>query len=295
MGGMQFENPLGGPQPLVSIIIPCYNAGSFIKEAIQSVVEQSYSNKQIIFINDGSSDDSLKIASHFKDLIIIDQENRGVSYARNQGIKKANGEFIALLDADDFFLPANLEQKVPYLTQHPECVLVHAKEQIFEDGQREVEISHGMGGRVLNQLLNFKETVIHSPSSVLIRKTALDQTGGFDENLSTSADWDLWLRLSDIGEFGFIETPLSVYRIHGNQMHLNVRKMATDMTYSYEKARKKGLIPDKKEYRKMMANLNLTIAASFYGDEKNLGMGLKYLARSISGSPRVFFKRLLGD
>ena len=288
MGGVQFE---GGTFPLVSVIIPCYNSSEFIEKAIQSAITQDYPNKEVIVINDGSTDDSLKKIQGFQQVHVINQENRGVSNARNEGIKKAKGKYIAFLDADDEFLPQNLSKKVRELEDKPNHVLVHSPEEIRKKGKK-MGTSTGKGGPVTKDLLLLEQTVIHSPSSVLLRREVLSQAGDFDEKLSTSADWDLWLRLSAIGSFSYIEEVLSIYNLHENQMHLNVDTMAGDMNHALEKAMKSGIISTKRDYNRYRSNLHLTIAASYYGDSKRPIPALRYSLSSFFASPSVFWKRI---
>ncbi len=247
---------------------------------------------EVLLINDGSTDRSKQIAQSFEGIIIIDQKNQGVSKARNVGIENSRGQYIAFLDADDEFLPGNLQEKKGFLDQHAEIVLVHSLEKIVGQDGSLVNISNGKSGSVKGDLLNLKETVIHSPSSVMVRKEAIEKAGGFDLNLSTSADWDMWLRLSEIGEFGLIPEALVAYNLHDGQMHLNVKRMASDMRYAFRQARKRGAFSSAEEYRRLNSNLNFTIAASFAGDEKDPIRAFLYLFRSLVDSPGVFLRRI---
>ncbi len=293
MGGLQFEEDDRITFPLVSVVIPCFNSSKFIQRTIQSALHQDYPNKEVIVINDGSTDGSLDLIKGFENVHIIDQDNHGVSHARNQGITKARGKYIAFLDSDDGFLKGNLLKKVQYLESHPEEVLVHATEKIVDERSEGSGLAKGKRGQVLNELLEFRETVIHSPSSVMVRKSVVEQSGQFDEALSTSADWEFWLRLANEGPFGFIDEPLSYYTVHEGQMHLNVDRMAMDMEYSINKAKKKGLIPPGKKFGSLRSNILFTIASSYIGDQGNYPKGIKFAFMSFFSSPALFFKRLL--
>lgn len=269
---------------LVSIIIPCYNAEKFIKETIQSVLNQAYTNWELIIVNDGSIDNSESHIKEFKDNRIQYKptKNGGVSKARNIGINLAKGEFIAFLDADDIFELTNLQEKVTYLDANPKIGLVHSSEQKFDHiTSNNLTITHGKGGDVLSELLEMNSTVIHSPASILMRHELLTKIGGFDEQLSTSADWEFWVRVAVQTKIGFINKPLIKYRIHPDQMHLNVKRMESDMTYAFKKCKTSGYFKDEKHYKFCYSKLCTILGASYIGDTKNYMQGLKFLGKSL--------------
>lgn len=283
-------------QPTISVIIPAYNAAAYIGEAIQSVLDQTFSDFELIVVDDGSTDDTAAVVKGFTDSRIHyhHQANAGVANARNVGIGKVEGVFVAFLDADDLFLPANLEKKLYFLKGNPAISLVHSSEIKFDSTTGKImNIVQGTEGNVLEKLLCMGEHVIHSPSSVVVRKELLNRIGGFDPKLSTSADWDMWVRMAVKTWFGYIQEPLVKYRIHPSQMHNNIRLMDRDMHYAMHKHYREGIFCSLDQYRYCLANLRLVLSACYLGDAKDISSSLKYLLLSLSGNPRPAINYLL--
>ncbi|PIR72625.1 MAG: hypothetical protein COU42_00605 [Candidatus Nealsonbacteria bacterium CG10_big_fil_rev_8_21_14_0_10_36_24] len=186
--------------PLVSIIIPTYNASAYIADAVDSAVKQTYLNKEIIVVDDGSTDDTKKIlAPYIRDGFIkyIFQKNKGLSGARNTAIREANGEYIALLDADDFFLPEKVERQIRYLETHTECDISYCDlYHFYEDNPLKLlklQYNYYSGNDVLLHLI--KGNFI-APLAVVLRKNVFDRFGYFDENLKRSEDLEFWIRVA---------------------------------------------------------------------------------------------------
>ena len=288
------KNSIAMVKPLVSVIIPCYNAEKYIVETIQSVISQTYENLEIIVINDGSTDRSVELIQTIIDprCKLISVENGGVSKARNIGIKASKGDFIAFLDADDLYQKTNIEEKIVFLQQHPSLALVHSFEEVFDSESKQIiEIAKGKKGKVLNTLLSLKEKVIHSPSSVVIRRELLDKIGGFNEKLSTSADWEFWVRSAKQSSFGMLPKALTKYRIHDAQMHMNVSKMEHDMLLSFQLHKDEGTFGTQQFYKLCLAKLELTLALSYIGDNKKYIKGMNFILRSIFHSPKPLLNR----
>jgi glycosyltransferase involved in cell wall biosynthesis len=186
--------------PLVSIVIPTYNYGRFIGETIDSALAQSYSPMEVIVVDDGSTDDTRERLAGYGDRVrYIYQQNRGLSAARNTGIEAAHGEFIALLDSDDLWLPDKLEKQVAVCVQDPHTGLVGTERfAIDETGQR-LDYDAGRCSRdgfcelTMRDLLEFPA---FSPSSVLARKDAFLAVGGFNEHLQGAEDMHMWVRVA---------------------------------------------------------------------------------------------------
>jgi glycosyltransferase involved in cell wall biosynthesis len=281
---------------LVSVVIPCYNAEKYIAATLQSVLQQTYPAVEVVVVDDGSKDSSAKIVAdiaHGEPRVRLHSKpNSGVADSRNVGIRLTHGEYIAFLDADDLFEPENLARKVAYLEQHPAIGLVHSAEERFQsETNQAVEVIRGKGGRVLP--LEMTTTVIHSPSSVVVRRRALDEVGYFDTKLSTSADWEMWVRLARSTEFGYLPETLVRYRIHGQQMHNNIPLMERDMLYAFTKLHQEGTyFSSEAYYRQCLANLYLILAACYRGDMHDNARFLRFLAKSVSTDIRPFWRRL---
>ncbi len=183
---------------LVSIIIPTYNASKFIKEAVDSALAQTYKDIEIIIIDDGSIDDTKKVLEGYLPKIkYFYQSNKGLSAARNVGIKIAKGDCIALLDADDIFLPNKIEEQIKFLEENPDCDVCYCDLYHFWDEESEkllkLNYKYYSGDDVLPGLL---EKSFIAPLTVVIRKSVFDRFGYFDENLKRSEDLDFWFRLA---------------------------------------------------------------------------------------------------
>lgn len=287
-------------EPVVSVIIPCYNAENYIAATLHSITEQSYAAVEIIVVDDGSKDNSAKIvaaiAGSDSRITLVSKPNTGVANSRNVGIGLATGEYIAFLDADDLFKPDNLAAKVAYLQQHPTIGLVHSAEERFQsETGATVAVITGRGGQVLPLLLAMSTNVIHSPSSVVVRKSLLDEVGHFDTNLSTSADWQMWVRLAKRTAFGYLDQALVRYRIHSQQMHNNIPLMERDMVYAFRKLHQENdYFESESHYRECLSNLYLILAACYRGDMHDTRRFVHFLIKSVTTDIRPLWRRLRG-
>lgn len=201
--------------PRVSVVIPAYNAERCIGEAIQSVLKQSYREWEVVVVDDGSTDRTSEVVAGFGERVrYLRQTNAGAAAARNAGIREARGELIAFLDADDVWLPDKLQLQVAYLDAHPETALVYADVQMQREDGRLLpsylaEKKHAGSGRIFDAVV--QEYFIHT-SSTLIRRSCLEEVGGFDPALKTAEDRDLWLRLAYRWPVGLVEQPLALVR-----------------------------------------------------------------------------------
>lgn len=203
--------------PVVSIIVPCYNQAEYLSEALNSVWVQSYKNWQCIIINDGSTDTTSNIAHEWicKDsrFTYIEQVNKGLSNARNTGLKFSRGEFILPLDSDDKISSNYIEEAVKLFLQIPNLKLVYCKATLFGDENKEWELPS----------YSFKKLLIENMifCSAIYRKADVMYIMGYDEELKTGLeDWDLWIRL--LSEDALIEQLPFVgfnYRIKHSSMH----------------------------------------------------------------------------
>lgn len=186
--------------PLVSVVITAYGVAQYIEEAVESVLAQTLSDYEIIVVNDGSPDtNELELAlDKYRDRIVyLKQENKGVSAARNTGIRAARGSLIALLDGDDAFEPEYLSNQVRFFEDDPTVDVVYSDAWLFgdslKDGQRFMDYCPSEGEVSFESLMNEKCTVMLSTSTV--RRETLYDVGMFDEALRYTEDFDLWLRI----------------------------------------------------------------------------------------------------
>jgi glycosyltransferase involved in cell wall biosynthesis len=193
----------GEQSPQVSIVIPAYNAAGYISEALDSVFQQTFSDYEVIVINDGSPDTAqleLALQPFMSRIQYLKQENKGAAAARNTGIKIAQGSFIAFLDADDFWLPTYLESQIEFL-QHSKVDLVYADAELIGDPQMDgrtyMETAPSSGQVSPESLLSLRCNVI--TSGVVARRRPIIEVGMFDESIKRGHDFDLWLRLAKHG------------------------------------------------------------------------------------------------
>lgn len=215
--------------PKVSVIIPLYGHAGYILDSLDSVFAQSYTDFEVIVINDGSPDASESILEHYiksGKIKYVFQENKGVAAARNHGLALASGDFIAFLDDDDVWPNNKLEVQVDHL-ENCDAILVGGSSHGF------IEIENANEGsfdpnkfRLLNTIDFFLGNHFTSPGQVIIRKSALDAVSGFDEAIWGVDDLDLWIRLSRIGKIRKYEYMALFHRVHDANASLDLEKIA---------------------------------------------------------------------
>lgn len=204
--------------PRVSVIIPCYNYAHLVGRAIRSVLEQTYTDFEIIVVDDGSTDNIPEVVAGFAGRVrYIRQPNQGPNGARNQGIRAASGEFIALLDPDDEWLPRKLERQMTIMDSQPTVGLVYANVYLVEGLSGSIIGTYPSRlfrkGHVLQYL--YLHQFVPSPTP-LIRRLVFDRVGYFDPNAIGSDDWDMWLRIAAQFEFAYVAEPLAKYAVHAS-------------------------------------------------------------------------------
>jgi len=198
--------------PCVSVVIPTYNRCWILKEALDSVLSQNYTDFEIIVVDDGSSDATVALLSSYGNQIItICQKNRGVSAARNAGILMAKGKYIAFLDSDDMWLSEKLSCQVDFFKSHPEAVICQTDEIWIRNGVRvNPKIHHKKpSGMIFEPSLKL---CLVSPSAVMIKKSLFDEIGLFNEAFPACEDYDLWLRIGLFYPIYLIEHQMVVKR-----------------------------------------------------------------------------------
>lgn len=199
-------------KPQVSVIIPTYNRGRVIKEAIDSVLAQDYTEFELIVVDDGSTDHTSDVLDSYRNVIkVLSQKNRGVSAARNRGIAEASGKFIAFLDSDDLWLPQKLSTQVEFFNKTPDALICQTEEVWIRNGLRvNPKKRHKKPSGMIFKLS--LELCLVSPSAVMIKRSLFDRVGEFDETLPACEDYDLWLRISSRFPIYLIDTPLIIKR-----------------------------------------------------------------------------------
>jgi glycosyltransferase involved in cell wall biosynthesis len=203
--------------PIVSIVIPAYNSEKYIKAAIDSALAQTYPAIEVIVVDNGSSDRTGAIARSYGDKIVYSNHpGHSLAGGRNIGIEMSRGEFVALLDSDDLFLPEKIERQAKYLIANPQCGVSYCSVWHFQETDPNVMLTlksdFYSGKEVFPHLLR-KNFII--PLSVVFRKSAIMSVGLFDEHRRRSEDWEYWLRLSYHGvQFCYLPETLAKCRLH---------------------------------------------------------------------------------
>ncbi|MEH2254094.1 glycosyltransferase [Nostoc sp.] len=210
--------------PKISVIIPAYNSEKTIKYTIESVINQSFTDFELIVINDGSQDSTLEVITQIQDsrIKVFSYANAGGNVSRNRGLYRAVGKFVSFLDADDLWTPDKLQSQLKALQENVTAKVAYSwTDYINENADFVVSGTHiNVNGDVYENLLltNFLE----NGSNPLICKEALIELSGFDKSLSAAQDWDMWLRLASKFDFVCIPSVQILYRISANSVSSNL-------------------------------------------------------------------------
>lgn len=196
---------------MISVIIPTYNRAHVISEAIQSVLDQTYRDFELLVIDDGSTDDTQDVVSRFSDKRIKYHyiEHKGRAYARNYGLQKMCGRYVAFLDSDDLYGKEKLKSLSDYLRSHPETMIAYSSYTLIQNGIETFQYTNNGSGNLFLKI--FKKSFINM-NTTLIRRECIDVAGGFKEDLRILEDYDFYLRLSEKFKFSFVNVMSSYYR-----------------------------------------------------------------------------------
>lgn len=233
----------GAQNPAVTVVIPAYNSAHYISQTLDSIQAQTFTDYEVIVVNDGSTDrvelESI-LQSHPLPIIYVTQENKGVSAARNAAIKIARGEFYAQLDADDQWKPDYLEVQLEILKSNPDVAFVYPNATIIGDSTEVdlefMKISPSEGEVTFESLVRQQCVVM---TSVTARMSAIREAGMFDEELLSCEDFDLWLRIvKNVGRVTYHRKPLVLYRRHAGSLSSDRVWMTRHLLAVFEKCRR---------------------------------------------------------
>jgi len=224
--------------PRVSVIVPTYNCARFLSKALRSAQEQTYSDHEIIVVDDGSTDGTREVAAKYgKAIRYLWQPNKGVSAARNLGLSFATGEFVAYLDADDMWYHHKLERQIMFLDANKQYGLVHSDIDIINEDDE--VIHHGFNqktgrnvpqGRCTAQLFQLLQECHVQLPSVVVRREYVTRVGNFDVRLKGTEDYLQWILIAMEGAtLGYIGEPLAMYRWTGGSISSGSRWMCEDL------------------------------------------------------------------
>ncbi|MDD4938655.1 MAG: glycosyltransferase [Candidatus Omnitrophica bacterium] len=271
-------------KPGISVIIPTYNRAQYIREAIDSVLEQSCKDWEIIVVDDGSTDNTRDILKAYAKVRYIYQKNKGPGAARNLGVRNSRAEHIAFLDSDDLWLPEKLKKQREVLESRPELAFVCSQTCVIDDKgkllfywRREKDNKECFEG--------LREENFISTTTVLMRRECFESVGGFDEKLSNAQDYDLWLRLSKRYGFLYMDEIFCLVRKHAT----NNTKNTDGRVRSYQRLLKKHEIwSDMPFMRKRMRFARIYHEfASCYAASKRYREAAKYYLKAALEYPFV--------
>jgi glycosyltransferase involved in cell wall biosynthesis len=287
-------------QPLVSVIVPCYNGADFLEGALRSALAQSYPEVEVVVVDDGSTDSSPEIARRFP-VRYIRQENRGLCEARNAGIRESKGSYLVFLDADDRLKPQAIVNGLGALELRPDCamavgdhVFIAANGSHLADSAKEDPL-----GSYYEALL--KSNFIEMISSVLFRRSIFDEVGGFDPTLRVAEDYELYLRVARARPICCHAAVVAEYRMHGANISRDSELMLTT-TLQVLKSQERYLDSDsgrliafQEGIRSWRKQYGRQLAAELARSSSTLGMQhlLRKLLRLCSYYPQGLFMLML--
>ncbi|NMA75367.1 MAG: glycosyltransferase [Bacteroidales bacterium] len=207
--------------PLVSVIIPCFNSEKWIIETLDSVRNQSYSNIEIIIVDDGSTDNTRYLVNEYgKDIIYLYQENKGPSAARNLGIKNAQGKYVAFLDSDDLWESHKLLEQISFLEKNSDVALVFSNVKVIDEGGNYLYTHYNQVPTEKRELITafFMGKIGMNTPTIVVRKEAVDSVGGFDESLPMREDHFFLMSMADRYSIKHFKEPLVRRRINEGSM-----------------------------------------------------------------------------
>lgn len=280
LGNMQ----LGKTMPTVSVIIPTYNRATLLGRAIQSVLAQTYQDFELIIVDDASTDDTESLVKSFnseKIRYIRHRKNKGVSAARNTGIRSAKGDYIALQDSDDEWMPEKLEKQMrAFATAPPEAGIVYTGFYMIVKNKKKYQPSASItpkDGKIFSSII--KGEYLVSPQTIVVKRECFEKYGLFDERFPPMEDWEMSLRLSKHYQFKYIDEPLALYHIQPDSISRN--KSAIIKSYKMILER---YFEDIKQDKGMLAKHYLRLGHFLYSNGE-ISQGRDYFTRSIKAYP----------
>jgi glycosyltransferase involved in cell wall biosynthesis len=280
--------------PKVSVIIPAYNAMAYLPQTLQSALDQTFTDFEVLVINDGSSDQILEWADQIQDprVRLITQENQGLSGARNTGIWQSQGEYLAFLDADDLWEPTKLEKQAACLDHHSSVGLVSSWVHLIDHQGSWIaspQAPNSQGDDLKREL--FLSNIVLCGSTPMVRRCCFEKVGFFDRTLRSIEDWDMWLRLVPHYQLYVIQEPLVQYRKHSNSMSKNFRVMVESanevMTRAFQ------LSPPNYRHLKGIAISSICIETSWTVliEKEDLKEAFIFARMAALKNPKVIFSR----
>jgi glycosyltransferase involved in cell wall biosynthesis len=287
--------------PRITVIIPTYDRANLVGESIESVIRQTYSDFELIIVDDGSTDNTRDVVNSYKDPRIryVYQENRGVSAARNTGIKLTASQYIAFLDSDDLYVENALEITLNCLESHPDvgfsygqCYISRVGGQVYRTRKSPF---HNKSA-VIDSLTQLREMLFICPitlSTLAVRRTCFDEVGGFNEDLFVAEDLHMFIRLAKRYSAFYIAEPLVTQRYHDNSLR-HTTKPGSDRAYPLilqEVFEDSTIAPFISDIKGMTYSYYYSewMMSSHWGN--NMKLARKYLSMGVRYHPQVILSR----
>lgn len=275
--------------PLVTVVIPAYNARLFVADAVRSVLEQTYAHLECIVVDDGSTDGTDEAVAKLGERVrTIRKRNGGVSSARNAGARAGSGDYLAFLDADDLWRPEKIDRQIRLAVQRSGLGLVYTGVLVVDEALRPLGERRPAPPDIAlrNMLLLRQPSIPAIASTALIPTSVFRSLSGFDERLSTSADYDLACRIALRFPVERLDEALALYRIHGAQMHRDPQALEHDMRIVHQKIfTSQGLPPEIRALRREAAASLSVMLAAFYFHRRDPIRLLKHLIAGFGQQP----------
>jgi glycosyltransferase involved in cell wall biosynthesis len=268
----------------ISVVIPTYDHAHWLPECIESVLHQNLTPHEIIVVDDGSKDNTREVVSRYP-VKYVYQQNAGLSAARNKGISESTGDWIAFLDADDYWLPGKLEKQVAVIRDESFCYCGFTR--LWADGR--TKAGEFFDGATAKSVLRHHCCIV--PAAVLVKRDAIMQVGGFNEKMPAAEDWEAWLKLSRICKFVGVPERLVMIRITGAGMSANPDIVLRSMEYVV--AAGTADLPPVRRFitSRRMRSRRTALAALKYRDKGDYENTLRYALRAFAYWPSPFFDR----
>ncbi len=236
--------------PKVTVLMSVYNSEAYLREAIESILNQTFKDFEFLIINDGSKDKSLGIIKSYKDqrIRLISRENKGLTLSLNQGIDLAQGEYIARQDSDDISPPYRLEKEVKFLDDHPKVGMVGSNYTIMDKKGKHIVttnvFTHPDDLKIAQVTCNQ-----YGHGSVMMRKSVLAKTGYYDKKVGYVEDYDLWTRISRVADIANFEEPLYFYRRNEAGVTLQNHELQINQTFAVRDKAFEHYLKHRREYK----------------------------------------------
>lgn len=276
---------------MISVIIPTYNRANYIKRALESVINQTYKNVEVIVVDDNSSDNTEEIVKNYSNKhnfikYIKHDKNKGGSAARNTGVENSSGDFIAFLDSDDEWVETKLEKCIKIFNSNQDVDLIYSDIYLVNElTNKEVIDKKELWDDYYFGLL--QRNIIGGTSSIVIRRSVFEQVGGFKVGLPSCQDWDFYLEIAKEHKIYLINEPLTKYYIHPNSISGNIDRVIEGHLHILKKVN--SIIYDENKYtdkKNIIISEQYFTIAYLYTNFKNFKKAKEYYFKALRENPK---------